>query len=71
MGEFKRAIVETGFVYGLIGWVYVVVVSITHPKWIYNPLTYWFPLRLDYFGEICFIVSLVSFFLLRLKYKKL
>ena len=61
----KRVIFETIFLYGLIGWLYVVLIQITHPSWIYNPLAWWFPLRVDYFGEICFVISIVGFVFMR------
>ncbi len=67
--QLYRAIAETTMVFGLLSWLYVVLIEITHPKWIYDPLTVWFPLRVDYFGEIGFVIFLISFFILRWKFK--
>ena len=69
--QLYKAILETGLVYGLATWLYVILIEITHPRWIYNPLAVWCPIRVDYFGEIGFIIFILSFFLLRLKYNKI
>jgi hypothetical protein len=49
--------------YGFAGWVYIALVALVHPETLPLPLTHlsgW-PHE-DTFGEVCFIVSLVSFF---------
>lgn len=58
-----RALSLTGFVYGLLGWGYIVLNAEVHPESLSWPLTHIaaFP-REDTFGIICFAVSLVSFF---------
>ena len=66
-----RAVAETAMVFGILSWIYVVLIEITHPKWIYDPLAWWFPLRVDYFGEIGFVLFLISFFYIRLKFNKI
>ncbi len=67
MKKIVKAILEALFIYGLICWGYVVLIQVTHPSWIYNRVVWWFPLRLDYFGEISFLISFVSYILLKLK----
>ncbi len=69
--QLLKAITETAIVFGLLSWLYVVLIEVTHPSWIYDPLTVWFPLRVDYFGEIGFVIFLISFFILRWKFKSL
>ena len=69
--QLYKAITETALIYGLTTWLYVVLIEVTHPKWIYDPLSVWCPLRVDYFGEIGFVIFIISFFILRLKYNKI
>jgi hypothetical protein len=54
-------------VYGFAGWVYVGLVALVHPQTLGLKLTHLmtFPHE-DTFGEICFVVSLVSFFVYNL-----
>jgi hypothetical protein len=49
--------------YGFAGWLYIVVVALVEPNTLSMQLTHFvkFP-REDTFGEICFAVSIVSFF---------
>jgi len=58
-----RALTLTGTVYGFVGWVYIVINSEVHQYTLHLPLTHFasWPHE-DTFGEICFLVSLVSFF---------
>jgi hypothetical protein len=50
-------------VYGFAGWVYIALVALIHPHTLGLKLTHFmtFPHE-DTFGEVCFVVSLVSFF---------
>lgn len=50
--------------YGFAGWIYVVVVALVEPNTLGLQLTHFarFP-REDTFGEVCFAVSMVSFFI--------
>jgi len=53
----------TLFVFGLLGWVYIVMNSAVHPQTLSMPLTHLLPFpREDTAGIISFIVSLISFF---------
>lgn len=54
----------TGFVFGLLGWIYIVLNSLFHMETLDKPLTHIvsFP-REDTFGIICFGTSVVSFFI--------
>lgn len=53
----------TLFVFGLLGWIYIVMNSVAHPQTLSMPLTHLLPFpREDTAGIISFIVSLISFF---------
>ncbi len=53
----------TLFVFGLLGWLYIVLNSEIHPWTLSMQLTHFLPFpREDTAGEISFVVSLVSFF---------
>jgi hypothetical protein len=58
-----RALALTLFVFGLLGWGYIVISATVHPKTLPMQLTHFakWP-REDTFGEICFAVSFISFF---------
>ena len=60
------AVLRTLFLYGSTSWVYVVALQVTHPDFVFLGLAWWFPVRLDYFGEMGFIIMLASYFLLQL-----
>jgi hypothetical protein len=63
----KRKIVlaasRTLALYGFAGWAYIALVALVHPRTLGWQLTHFatFPYE-DTFGEICFVVSAVSFF---------
>jgi hypothetical protein len=50
-------------VYGFAGWVYIAIVALVEPDTLPLRLTHFasYP-REDTFGEVCFVISLVSFF---------
>lgn len=50
-------------VYGFAGWVYIALVALVHPRTLGLQLTHFakYPHE-DTFGELCFVLSLVSFF---------
>ena len=53
----------TLFVFGLLGWLYIVLNAEVHMETLSMPLTHLLPYpREDTFGVVCFIVSFVSFF---------
>jgi hypothetical protein len=58
-----RALSLTFFVFGLLGWIYIVISATFHPWTLPMPLTHFvdWP-REDTFGEFSFLVSMVSFF---------
>jgi len=61
-----RALVEVIgkllFLYGLLGWIYGVLVQLVHPDWLTLGLTHLIPwIRVDTFAVISFIVSGVGF----------
>jgi len=72
--EIRRALLYTLFVFGLLTWLYVVVVQIAHPEWVAAPLTHInaFPLnlRVDLTGMIAFVFSALAFFFLQLTPKR-
>jgi hypothetical protein len=58
-----KAATITFFVFGFMAWFYVVMMVMFHAKTLSDPLTHLAPYpRVDTFGLICFLVSMVSFF---------
>jgi len=58
---------ELLFLYGFLGWIYGVLVQLTHPEWLPLPLshlTLW--IRVDTFTMLSFVVSAVGFFVWKL-----
>jgi hypothetical protein len=55
------------FLFGLLGWLYGVLVQLIHPEWLRLGLSHLIPwIRVDTFTIICFIASAVGFFVWRL-----
>lgn len=53
--------------YGFAGWVYIALVALIHPRTLGLQLTHFTKLpHEDTFGETCFVVSLISFFVYNL-----
>lgn len=51
-------------IYGFAGWAYIALVALVHPYTLGLQLTHFAPYpHEDTFGEICFAVSLVSYFI--------
>lgn len=62
-----KALSLTLFVFGLFGWIYIALVALVHPETLTIQLTHFAPWpREDTFGELSFVVSLVSFFVYNL-----
>ena len=58
---------ELLFVYGLLAWVYGILVQLIHPEWLSVGLSHLTPwIRVDTFAIIGFILSAVGFFIWRL-----
>lgn len=58
---------ELLFFYGLLGWVYGVLVQLIHPDWLPLPLSHLIPwIRVDTFAVVSFIVSALGFLVWRL-----
>jgi hypothetical protein len=57
------AFFQTGFIFGLLGWFYIVLNSEFHPYTLPWQLTHFakWP-REDTFGEMCFLVAIISCF---------
>jgi hypothetical protein len=54
---------KTLAIYGFAGWVYIALVALVHPRTLGLQLTHFTSLpHEDTFGEVSFVVSLVSFF---------
>ncbi len=72
--ETRRALLSTLFVFGLLTWVYVVILQMAHPDWLTGPLTHInafpFDLRVDVTGMVAFVVSALAFFFLQLTPKR-
>jgi hypothetical protein len=57
-----KAVSITLFVFGLLGWLYIVLSATVHPQTLSWPLTHLAPWpREDTFGIVSFAVSFVSF----------
>jgi hypothetical protein len=54
-----RNLVAVLWVYSFAVWVYVIAFQFSNPNSVYWPLATWFPMRLDYFGELGFLASFV------------
>jgi hypothetical protein len=65
-----RSLSLTLFVFGLLGWLYIVLSTVFHPATLSVQLTHFakWP-REDTFGEFSFVVSFVSFFIWNLTKK--
>ena len=56
-------VTRTLALYGFAGWVYIALVALVHPATLPLQLTHFMKLpHEDTFGELCFVVSAVSFF---------
>ena len=55
------------FLFGLIAWIYGVLVQLTHPEWLNLGLSHLVPwIRVETFTIISFIVSAIGFLIWRL-----
>ena len=64
MRKIVKAASFTLFIFGLLGWLYIVAVALIHPKTLSIQLTHFAPWpREDTFGELSFVVSFISFFI--------
>ena len=54
------------FVFGLLAWLYGIIIQIIHPEWLPLPLSHLIEIRVDTFTIIMFILSAVGFFVWRL-----
>ncbi|MGP8128056.1 MAG: hypothetical protein ACLP9D_09630 [Candidatus Bathyarchaeia archaeon] len=68
--ETRRALFSTFFLFGLLTWLYVIILQITHPEWVTEPLTHVnafpFNFRVDLTGMVAFVVSALAYFFLQL-----
>ena len=66
-----RAVALTAFVFGLLVWVYVVMIQVTHPEGLYAPFSHVdiFPFnwRLDELGMTAFGIAAVGFLVWRIE----
>ncbi len=62
-----NAIALTGFVHGLLGWIYIASVALVHPETLSIQLSHLTPwIREDTFGFLCFAISIISLFVYKL-----
>jgi len=63
--DMVRVLALTAFLFGLLVWVYTVLIQVTHPDWLYDPFSHinYFPFnhRLDEVGMAAFAISAVGF----------
>jgi hypothetical protein len=68
--DMVRPLALTMFVFGLLAWLYVVAIQITHPEWLPEAFSHLkfppFNWRLDTVGMLAFAVAVVGFFLWQL-----
>jgi len=55
----RRMAITILWAYSFAIWVYVVAFQIANPMSPYWPVALWLPIRMDYFGEIAFVLSFV------------
>lgn len=74
MANVGYALFRTLFLFGLLTWVYVILIQLVYPQVLSAPLAHikMFPfnLRVDVTGIVGFIVSAVSFFIMQLTPKR-
>jgi hypothetical protein len=62
-----RAVTFTVFVFSMLVWVYVVIIQVSHPEWLYEPFSHVdvFPFnwRVDEVGMTAFGLAAVAFLL--------
>ena len=62
-----KVVGEFLFLFGLLGWVYGVLVQFIHPEWLSKGLSHLIPwIRVDTFTIICLFVAAVGFIIWRL-----
>ena len=70
-GSLLEPFALTLFVFGLLAWLYVVLIQVTHPEWLPQTLSHVdfppFNWRLDDVGMIAFAISAFGFFVWRLE----
>ena len=52
---------KTAFLFGLLVWIYIIAMQIAHLESVSWTFTYWLQIRMDYVGEIAFIISIIGF----------
>jgi hypothetical protein len=58
---------ELLFLYGLLAWIYGILIQLIHPEWLPLGLSHLTPwIRVDTFTITAFIISAVGFFIWRL-----
>jgi uncharacterized protein with PQ loop repeat len=66
-----RPFALTMFVFGLLVWLYVIAIQLTHPDWLSEPFSHVgfppFDWRLDEVGIIAFAISAFGFFVWQLE----
>ena len=65
--SYSETIGLTMFVFGLLAWIHVVAIQVTHPNWLMGPLTHYevppFNCRVDDIGILSFAVAAFGFFM--------
>ena len=63
--DLVRSVALTAFLFSLLVWLYVVLIQVTHPEWLYEPFSHIvvFPLnwRVDDVGMTAFFVAAAGF----------
>jgi hypothetical protein len=62
-----KTVSEMLFLYGLLGWIYGVLVQLIHPDWLPTALSHILPwIRVDTFAIVSFILSALGFLIWRI-----
>ena len=62
-----KVVGELFFLFGLLGWVYGVLIQLVHPEWVPLGLSHLAPwIRVDTFTIISFFISAIGFLIWRL-----
>ncbi len=57
-----KIIGQTAFLFGLLAWLYGVLIQVTHPEWLPLQLSHLTPwIRVDTFTMLSFVIAIIGF----------
>jgi hypothetical protein len=58
---------EALFLYGFLGWIYGIMIQLTHPDWLRGGLSHLIPwIRVDTFAIVSLLLSIIGFLVWRI-----